>query len=317
MVSWGLGLPLGAAILLGAVLAPTDPVLASEVQLGSPHDRDRLRFSITGEAGFNDGTAFPFVMLGLGLLGLHELGRGAWRWVAVDVVWALVAGLAIGGVFGRVVAQLVLQLRRKYGEGPGRDEFLVLGLIGVSYGTALLVHSYGFLAVFAAGLAVRTVERQQTKNPPPPTPTRNGSEASSDEAPAEMADAVLTFNEQFERLLEVALVLVVGTMLTVESFARAEVWFIPVLLLIVRPLAVLIGLVGVRIPRRERAFISWFGIRGIGSLYYLMYALSHGVPRDIGQVLVNLTLSVVAASVVLHGISVSPLMNWYERRRSR
>lgn len=314
---WGLGLSLGAAVLLGAVLAPTDPVLASEVQLGSPHDRDRLRFSITGEAGFNDGTAFPFVMLGLGLLGLHELGRGAWRWVAVDVVWALVAGLAIGGIFGRIIAQLVLQLRRKYGEGPGRDEFLALGLIGVSYGTALLVHSYGFLAVFAAGLAVRTVERQQTKNPPPPTPTRNGSEASSDEAPAEMADAVLTFNEQFERLLEVALVLVVGTMLTVESFARAEIWFIPVLLLVVRPLAVLIGLAGVRMPRRERAFISWFGIRGIGSLYYLMYALSHGVPRDIGQVLVNLTLSVVAASVVLHGISVSPLMNWYERKRSR
>lgn len=82
----GLGLPLGAAILLGAILAPTDPVLASDVQVESSGDRDRLRFSLTGEGGLNDGAAFPFVMLGLGLLGLHDLGTGGWRWLAVDVV---------------------------------------------------------------------------------------------------------------------------------------------------------------------------------------------------------------------------------------
>ena len=78
---YGLGLPVGAAVLLGAVLAPTDPVLASAVQVSTPTDRDRLRFTLTGEAGLNDGTAFPFVMLGLGLLGLHELGAGGWRWM--------------------------------------------------------------------------------------------------------------------------------------------------------------------------------------------------------------------------------------------
>jgi len=92
-LGWAIGLPIGAAVLLGAVLAPTDPVLASDVQVSDPEDRDRLRISLTGEGGLNDGTAFPFVMLGLGLLGLHELGEFGGRWVAVDVVWAAVAGL--------------------------------------------------------------------------------------------------------------------------------------------------------------------------------------------------------------------------------
>lgn len=89
---YALGLPLGAAVLLGAVLAPTDPVLASDVQVESPEDQDQLRFGLTGEAGLNDGAAFPFVMLGLGLLGLHELGEGGWRWLAVDVLWACAGG---------------------------------------------------------------------------------------------------------------------------------------------------------------------------------------------------------------------------------
>ena len=92
----GLGLSLGAAILLGAILAPTDPVLASDVQVEEANDRDRLRFSLTGEGALNDGAAFPFVMLGLGLLGLHDLGAEGWRWFAVDVLWAITGGLGIG-----------------------------------------------------------------------------------------------------------------------------------------------------------------------------------------------------------------------------
>ena len=95
-----LGLPLGAAVLLGAVLAPTDPVLASDVQVTGPRDRDRLRFTLTGEAGLNDGTAFPFVVLGLGLLGLEELGTLGWRWFAVDVLWAIAGGTAHRGTAG-------------------------------------------------------------------------------------------------------------------------------------------------------------------------------------------------------------------------
>src|SRR5918997_185835 len=102
---YGLGLPVGAAVLLGAVLAPTDPVLASDVQVADPFDRDRLRFALTGEAGLNDGTAFPFVMLGLGLLGLHDLGELGWRWIVVDVGWASLGGLAVGGLLGTAVGR--------------------------------------------------------------------------------------------------------------------------------------------------------------------------------------------------------------------
>ena len=153
-----LELPLGAAILLGAVLAPTDPVLASDVQVTGPRDRDRLRFTLTGEAGLNDGTAFPFVMLGLGLLGLHETGEGGWRWFAVDVLWAIPGGLLVGALLGTATGRLILYLRREHKEAVGLDDFLALGLIACSYGTALLLHTYGFLAVFAAGLALRKIE---------------------------------------------------------------------------------------------------------------------------------------------------------------
>lgn len=157
---YGLGLPLGASILLGAILSPTDPVLASDVQVEDAGDRDRLRFSLTGEAGLNDGTAFPFVMLGLGLLGLHELGEGGWRWIAIDVLWSIVGGLAIGAGCGTLVGSLVLYLRREHKEAVGLDDFLALGLIAFSYGAALLCHSLGFLAVFAAGVALRATERR-------------------------------------------------------------------------------------------------------------------------------------------------------------
>ena len=155
---WGLGLSWGAAILLGAILAPTDPVLASDVQVTDPSDRDWLRFGLTGEAGMNDGSAFPFVMLGLGLLGLHPLGAGGWQWWAVDLTWAVVAGLGVGALLGRLVGGLVLYLRREHREALGLDNFLALGLIALAYGTALLLHAYGFLAVFAAGLALRQLE---------------------------------------------------------------------------------------------------------------------------------------------------------------
>ena len=131
-----LGLPVGAAIVLGAVLAPTDPVLASDVQTADPWDRDRLRFTLTGEAGLNDGTAFPLVLLGLGVLGAEELGPPACGGSRVDVLWAVAAGIAVGAVLGVGVGRLVLYLRERHREALGRDELLMLGLLALTYGTA-------------------------------------------------------------------------------------------------------------------------------------------------------------------------------------
>jgi len=111
-----LGLPLGAAVLLGAILAPTDPVLASDVQVADPEDRSRLRVALTGEGGLNDGAAFPFVMLGLGLLGLHPLGEWGVRWFLVDVMWAVCGSLAIGGALGTLMGRLVLHLRMRHAQ---------------------------------------------------------------------------------------------------------------------------------------------------------------------------------------------------------
>jgi NhaP-type Na+/H+ or K+/H+ antiporter len=321
---YGLGLPLGAAVLLGAILAPTDPVLASGVQLADAHDRDRLRFSLTGEAGLNDGTAFPFVMLGLGLLGLHDIGPWGWRWWAIDVVWAIAAGLGIGAVCGTLVGRFVLYLRREHREGVGRDEFLALGLIAFSYGAAVSVHAYGFLAVFAAGLALRIIERHGTGNKPPAEIVAIEAAAQRDEIaedpahePAHMAAAVLGFNEQMDRILEVALVLVVGIVFSPAYLNLEELWFVLALFFVIRPASVGIGLAGSKLRATEAGLIAWFGIRGIGSIYYLTYAVGRGLTPEISNRLIALTLIVIAVSITVHGITVTPLMAWYRGRKMR
>jgi NhaP-type Na+/H+ or K+/H+ antiporter len=323
----GLGLPLGAAILLGGLLAPTDPVLASDVQVDHPGDRDRLRFSLTGEAGLNDGSAFPFVMLGLGLLGLHELGAYGWRWLAIDVLWSVAGGLAIGWLLGMLVGRLVLYLRREHKEAVGLDDFLGLGLIALAYGTALLLHTYGFLAVFAAGQALRRIEMrangEQDIEPPieamPPGGATERAEqlaTDPDQAPAYMAQAVLGFNEQLERIGEVAVVVLVGGILSASRVPAATLWFTPLLFLLIRPISVWLGALGSRSSGAQRRLIAWFGIRGIGSVYYLAYAAEHGLDPVLAQQLGALVLSLVAVSIVVHGISVTPLMRRYRREQT-
>ena len=308
-------LSLGAAVLLGAILAPTDPVLASDVQVANPGDRDRLRFGLTGEGGLNDGTAFPFVMLGLGLLSLHELGAGWWRWWALDVVWAVVGGLAIGYILGMLVGRSILYLRTRHREALGADEFIAFGLIALAYGMALLCHTYGFLAVFAAGLALRRID-DRPRPPHAETSTDGANTARRADAPVNMMQAVQRFNSQLERFAEVGIVLTVGTLLAVVEFRHDALWFIPALFLIIRPLAVFVGLLGTKVTGRARALMGWFGIRGIGSIYYLMYAISHDIEPALAKQLLSITIAVVVASIVAHGVSVTPLMTWYGKRRS-
>lgn len=328
-----LELPLGAAILLGAVLAPTDPVLASDVQVASAADTDRLRFTLTGEAGLNDGSAFPFVMLGLGLLGAHDLGANLVRWIAVDLVWAASSGALTGWLVGTLVARLVLRLRRHHEEAVGTDELLALGLIALSYGLALLVHGYGFLAVFAAGVALRRVEARATAEatgkPELASPTAEVLRAAAttglgtelaigrETAPAYMAEAALAFVGQLERILEVLLVLLLGALVALRPPGLGVLWFAPLFFLVIRPLAVLVGMPRHEGPPIRRRLVMWFGIRGLGSLYYLAFAITHGLPRPLAERMTAITLAVVATSLVVHGISVTPLMKRYERLAAR
>ena len=342
-MAW-LGLSLGAAILLGGMLAPTDPVLASDVQLAHPADRDRLRFSLTGEAGLNDGTAFPFVLLGLGLLALHDLGGSLWRWFAFDVLWGVGAGISLGALLGTLVGELVLYLRRTHREAVGLDNFLALGLIGLTYGVASIAGGYGFLAVFAAGVALRRVEQRASAAAGAGAPSSattaqtrrkrsaeiaaeahadpdlsHAEKAATDEkhAPAFMAHAMLSFNEQIERIAEVAAVVAIGMLLWAVDWREISWPFVALLLVVIRPLSVALGLIGSKTSVGQRGLIGWFGIRGVGSLYYLTYAMGHGLDKAAASQMTVFVLSVVVVSIVVHGVSVTPLMKLYELREPR
>lgn len=315
---FALGLPLGAAVLLGAIAAPTDPVLATDVQVRHPGDRDRLRLALTCEAGMNDGSAFPFVMLGMGLLGLHELGDVGVRWVVVDVLWATAAGIAIGLIGGWGLAQVAHRLRRADAEHGLLDDFLGLGLIGAVYGLSLLANAWGFLAVFFAAVALRQTECRlagvESRKPADP----QGPAVAALDGEATLSDGSLVFKEHLERLSELLLILLVGGMLFVDSWSWRAVATALFLFLVARPASVLLAMGATRTPWRIRGLAGWFGVRGIGSLYYLMYAIQHGLPKDLALELTQLTLIVVTMSIVLHGTSVKPLLSrFWSRMRWR
>lgn len=329
-----LDLSLGAAVLLGAILAPTDPVLASDVQLQDASDRDELRYGLSGEAGLNDGAAFPFVLLGLGLLGLHPTPGGGLlggeppfelaAWLVRDVAWAVAAGLAVGGATGWLVGRATLLLRRRPGMSFSLHEFLVLGVIALSYGVAELVHGYGFLSVFAAGYALRYIELRaagHTDDPIElPAMVPGGREDPPDleepQAAQLLAVSLVDFNDKLEHVLMASVVLLVGGVLTAAHLTLDLLWLAPLLFLVVRPLGVAVGLAGSPVTKVRRALIGWFGIRGIGSLYYLTHAIDLDLPAPIAERLTGLVLSLVVVSIVVHGVSVAPIMGWYERRRA-
>lgn len=324
LAAWILGLPLGAAIVLAALLSPTDPVLATEVQVRDLNDRDRLRINLTGEAALNDGTAFPFVMLGLGLLGLHELGDFGVRWLALDVLWACAGGIALGGLCGWAVSRAVLRLRARHRMALGRDEFVALGLLAVTYSLSLLTLTYGFLAVFAAAYTfARKVESAQAarNSDTPPHPQAIESDQGQsvrDEAeppPAELSENALGFNEQLERIGELLMVLLVGCLLWTVTLSVGAFLVAIALQVLVRPIAVWIGLLGLEMERPQRRLTAWLGIRGVGSLFYFSYAVGHGLDRTLVEPIAATLLLTVALSIGLHGLTVTPLMRAYTRRR--
>jgi sodium/hydrogen antiporter len=290
-----LGLNWGAAVLLGAILAPTDPVLASEVQLNDTDDRNELRFGLTSEGGLNDALAFPFVYFGLHWLEADGWGDWFKGWVAVDLLWAIAAGLGTGILVARAINYLSGRLRRTQGMEEEMEDLIALATIFLTYSIAEIVNGYGFLAVFVAGLFVRRSRMQQS----------------------EQKVAQLHFTGLLERLLEVATILLLGSLLRVEPLLNygGQVLLIAGLtIFLVRPIAAWVSTIGDDLRPATRFLLGWFGIRGVGSLYYLFYALSKGIPDEISTRISWITLFTVAFSVVIHGISTTPLMNWYEKR---
>ena len=302
---WLLDLGWVSAVLLGAIVAPTDPVLASDVQIRRVSERDAVRFGLTAEGGMNDGLAAAGILLALAL---YAEPAAVGRAVLTDLVWSLPAGLAIGWACGSGIGTLALALHRREGAPEGFEVFLLLGLIALAYGLATLVHGEGFLAVFAAAVALRRIERRAT--------ARTGARATAEPgAPAVIAHQLLAFNRQVEHIAEVVVVVLAGALLATVDLDLRVLAFALLVIVIARPLAVALSLAGTDVPARERRLLQWFGVRGIGSLYWLAFALNRGAPAGDASVLTAATLGLVAVSVVVHGISATPVMAWHVRRR--
>nr|RNJ70620.1 MAG: sodium:proton antiporter [Leptolyngbya sp. IPPAS B-1204] len=295
LAHFGLGYDWGAAILLGAILAPTDPVLASEVQLTDTDDHNELRFGLTSEGGLNDALAFPFVYFGLYWLKDNQWDNWFKSWVAVDLIWAITAGIAGGIVVARIINALSKRLRRTYGVEEEMEDLIALATILITYALTEAINGYGFLAVFVAGVFVRR----------------------SRSLDSEEKTSQLHFTGLMERLLEVGTILLVGAMLRIEpvfTYGGQTLLIAGALIFLIRPIATWISTIGDNLRPTTRLLFGWFGIRGVGSLYYLTYALSDGIPDEIASPLSWITFFTVTLSVIIHGISATPLMNWYEKR---
>ncbi|CAA9472815.1 MAG: hypothetical protein AVDCRST_MAG38-1426 [uncultured Solirubrobacteraceae bacterium] len=287
-----MGLSAAAALLLGAILAPTDPVLAGDIGVGPPGEEDEHEpnFSLTSEAGLNDGLAFPFVLLAV-LLAEGASASEVMGWLGADVAYAIVGGVVVGAVVGRLAATSIKTLRDRDLLAPALDGYHAIASTLFIYGAAEVLGVYGFVAVFIGGLAFRRRERDHEAN----AGVHNGA-------------------EQAEKLLALASVLMLGSMLTLAGLSAPgwEGWLLAVLLIVaIRPASCLIALLGSKLEEPdERAFVSWFGVRGIGSLYYLAFAVSLGVLPDGEQsVVIWTTVACVILSIVVHGITAGPSLS--------
>ncbi len=289
-----LGLGLGAAILLGAVLAPTDPVLADDVQVeepGSDHENE-VRFTLTAEAGLNDSLAFPITYLAIAVVGAGgSFSAVAGSWLTTDVGYRIAVGAAMGWLMGR----LLVWFGHRSGEFAGKDTsegLFVLGAILVVYGVTEVVNGYGFLAVFIAALSRGDDDYRDKKS---------------------------GFADQLEAMLLAFVLLGFGALIA-EGILADLTWRGALvalgLVIVVRPVAGLIGLTGTNLPRSERWAISFFGIRGMGSIYYLAYAGNHAdfVPAELSEVWAVTSLTIII-SIVLHGVTASPAMRYVDRCR--
>ncbi|MFQ1001005.1 cation:proton antiporter [Modestobacter sp. SSW1-42] len=300
--AWLLGLGAAAAVLLAAVLAPTDPVLATEVQVGEPTEdvesEDEARFALTAEAGLNDGLAFPFTYAAIAMATVGA-APSQWLvdWLLLDVLWRLAAGVAVGIAVGWVLRLLFFSARsQEAGLAERAEGFVALATVLLAYGVTELAEGYGFVAVFVCACTIRAAERAHGQH-----------------------RTLHTYVEQVERLLTMVLLVLLGGAVARGALAEvtwAEIALAALVLFVVRPATGWLGLARGKTGRRERAVISFFGVRGIGSLYYLAYALEEADFAGADQ-LWRVTVLVVLGSVVVHGIAATPVMERLDRHREK
>ncbi|HSO03593.1 MAG TPA: cation:proton antiporter [Candidatus Limnocylindrales bacterium] len=301
VAAWGLvGLAPAAALLLASVLAPTDPVLAADVRVGEPTDdprsEDELRFALSSEAGANDGLAFPFVHASVLLLTI-PVAEWLGGWVAWELIGKVVLGVACGVAIGYLFAQVAFRAPTKVLRFAETAESVVsLAAVFLAYGLAELVGGYGFLSVFAAGLALRAQERGH-----------------------EFHRTMHDFVTQMERLLTMGLLLVFGYSL--GSGLLADLTWQGALLglaavLVVRPFVGAVAMYRSDVPLQDRRSIAFFGVRGIGSFYYLAFALGSAQFPDPGLLWSTVAFTVLV-SVVVHGTTAAPVLRRIDRRMGR
>jgi len=308
LLGWSLmGLAPAAALLLGSALAPTDPVLASDVQVGGPtpfqegeedvDEEDEVRFALTAEAGLNDGLAFPFVYAAIFLVTMGSIRDWGLRWWAWESTGKVLIGVLVGTGVGWLLAKLAFRAPQPTLRLAETGEPL-LALAGVilSYGVAEVAHGYGFLAVFACAMTLRLAERGHDYH-------------------VHMHEAI----ERLERLLTLGVLLLLGSGLT-DTLLADLTWqgaVVAVLLVfVVRPLSGVFALrvgsgrdrMGERaLTAREELATAWFGVRGVGSLYYLAYASRQADFAHIDQLWATVAFT-IALSVLVHGVSATPVM---------
>ncbi len=282
---WTVGLTLAGAILLGAVLAPTDPVLAADVQVGPPQEgaEHPVRFTLTTEAGLNDGLAFPFVYLGL-IVAAQGFAPQSWglEWLARDVLYRIAAGAAMGWVGGRALGYVLFVVPRSAALAETGSGVIALAGVLLCYGSTELIEGYGFIAVAVMGLTLRRIEEGH-----------------------HFHRRLHDFSESIEHALTAVLLIALGAVLPVLLVDLT--WMLTLiallLLVVIRPLAGWIALMGTSLGRRDRAVVAIYGVRGIGSIYYLCYAGSHVEFINEDQ-LWSLVGLVILLSTILHGFSV-------------
>ena len=295
-----LGLGPAAALLLAAALAPTDPVLAADVQVGPPAQghEDEMRFALTSEAGLNDGLAFPFIHLAIALAAAEGFGaRQFGEWLSIAVMWKIGIGIGLGVVLGRGPGWLTFHLPNRARLSRTGDGFVALGITCVTYAVVEAAHGYGFIGVFVAAVALRSSRRGHDYH-------------------HKMHD----YAESLERLLMMVLLVGFGAALVggglLRNLTGPSIAFAVLAILVVRPAIGWMSLLGSGRPGSERAVISVFGIRGIGTVYYLVYAMSHGAFEQPGLLWSTAAL-IILVSILLHGATVSPVLSFLDRRSGR